>query len=101
MMNKNICEQCNHKSVCYKYKEICSGDKTFDDFFGELLCKDLLIITSDDCGNTEEWTVDANIYDISELYEDCTVEVLKNSVTGKISVGWWRNDKPPICFGGE
>ncbi len=40
--------------------------------------------------------IDNNIYDECRTYPNCTVEILRNSVTGKESVGWWRNDKPPI-----
>lgn len=35
--------------------------------------------------------MEINVYDEEEIYPDCTVQVLKNSVTGKISVGWWKN----------
>lgn len=35
------------------------------------------------------------IYDKRDVYRDCTVEVLQNSVTGSVSVGWWPNDCPP------
>lgn len=44
--------------------------------------------------NTELQNVgnmEINIYDEEETYPDCTVQVLKNSVTGKVSVGWWKN----------
>ena len=44
--------------------------------------------------NTEQQNVEnmeINIYDEEETYSDCTVQVLKNSVTGKVSVGWWKN----------
>ena len=44
--------------------------------------------------NTEQQSVEnmeINIYDEEETYPDCTVQVLKNSVTGKVSVGWWKN----------
>lgn len=36
-----------------------------------------------------------NLYDEMETYTDCTVQLLRNSVTGKVSVGWWPNDRPP------
>lgn len=36
--------------------------------------------------------IEANIYDKCERHENCTVEVLTNSVTGKTSVGWWENE---------
>lgn len=35
----------------------------------------------------------AGIYDITETHPDCTVQVLKNSTTGAVSVGWWENQK--------
>ena len=31
------------------------------------------------------------IYDTEEIHENCTVQILKNSITGEISVGWWEN----------
>ena len=34
-----------------------------------------------------------NMYDKEETYEDCTVQVLENSVTGDVSVGWRRNSR--------
>ena len=36
--------------------------------------------------------VNTNIYDIVTRYTNCTVEVLENSVTGDISVGWKRTE---------
>lgn len=33
----------------------------------------------------------SNIFDQEEIHENCTVQVLKNSVTGECSVGWWKN----------
>lgn len=35
-------------------------------------------------------TVETNIYDIEEIHHNCTVQVLRNSVTGDVSVGWWE-----------
>lgn len=37
-------------------------------------------------------TVETNIYDTEEIYHGCTVQVLRNSVTGDVSVGW-RKEK--------
>lgn len=31
------------------------------------------------------------LYDQEEIFPDCTVQVLRNSVTGETSVGWWEN----------
>jgi hypothetical protein len=38
-------------------------------------------------------------YDEIEVHEGCTVEVLRNSETGEVSIGWWYGtikDKPVI-----
>lgn len=36
------------------------------------------------------WPLTTNIYDTEEIHHGCTVQVLTNSVTGKTSVGWWK-----------
>lgn len=36
-------------------------------------------------------SVETNIFDVEEIHENCTVQVLKNRVTGEISIGWWEN----------
>lgn len=40
-------------------------------------------------------TVESNLFDKEEIYPDCTVQVLTNTLTGETSVGWWPNDNPP------
>ena len=40
---------------------------------------------------TETVTSLISFYDQEEVYPDCTVQVLTNSHTGDISVGWWKN----------
>jgi len=42
--------------------------------------------------------VQTNMFDIEEIHENCTVQVLRNSVTGEVSVGWWENDDPPATI---
>ena len=37
--------------------------------------------------------VSMNVFDQEDIYPDCTVQVLTNTVTGETSVGWWRNDE--------
>lgn len=32
------------------------------------------------------------IYDECEVHTNCTVEILRNSKTGEISIGWWPNE---------
>lgn len=35
--------------------------------------------------------IETNIYDKEETYPNCTVQVLTNTATGEVSVGWWEN----------
>lgn len=39
---------------------------------------------------SETVEVDAPIYDEEELHYGCVVQVLRNSVTGETSIGWWK-----------
>ena len=32
-------------------------------------------------------------YDQEEIYENCTVQVLTNTINGHTSIGWWQNPK--------
>lgn len=32
-----------------------------------------------------------NLYDEVEEHPNCTVQILTNSTTGEVSVGWWEN----------
>ena len=36
--------------------------------------------------------VEINIYDREEIFENCTVQVLTNTTTGQVSIGWWQNE---------
>ena len=36
--------------------------------------------------------IETNIFDQEEIHHNCTVQILKNSITGEISVGWWENE---------
>lgn len=35
--------------------------------------------------------VETSFYDQEEVFHNCTVQVLTNTATGDVSVGWWRN----------
>lgn len=48
-------------------------------------------IVRDDTENTER--VETNLYEEVATYPNCTVQILKNVLTGQVSVGWWRNDE--------
>jgi hypothetical protein len=43
--------------------------------------------------------VSTSIFDEREIHLNCTVEILRNSVTGETSIGWWENDHPPVGGG--
>lgn len=32
-----------------------------------------------------------SLFDVEELHPNCTVQILRNSVTGETSLGWWEN----------
>lgn len=34
--------------------------------------------------------ITTNIYNQEEIHHGCTVQILRNSVTGDVSVGWWE-----------
>ena len=37
--------------------------------------------------------VETNIFDKETVETDCTVQILENTTTGEVSVGWWRTEK--------
>lgn len=41
----------------------------------------------------DEEEIQVNIFDKEEIYPNCTVQVLTNTITGDVSVGWWENDE--------
>ena len=84
-------EACMYYGVCSKNEQIAVSCTTFKDRsrFIELPCNKINAI------------VESNIYDEEEVYYDCTVQVLRNSITGETSVGWFRNDEPPVLIGDD
>lgn len=36
--------------------------------------------------------VETIFFDKEEIHENCTVQVLTNTATGDVSVGWWENE---------
>ena len=38
-------------------------------------------------------TIKTPLFDIVEEHDHCHVQVLKNSITGEISVGWWKEEE--------
>ena len=44
----------------------------------------------------EEHIDSIGIYDVVEEYPNCTIQILRNSITGEESIGWFNNDDPPV-----
>lgn len=40
----------------------------------------------------EEEHVETNIFNVEEVHPDCTVQILRNTITGEQSIGWWENN---------
>lgn len=34
-----------------------------------------------------------SIFDEEEIHTNCTVQILRNSITGETSIGWWENEE--------
>ena len=41
----------------------------------------------------EEIKIETNIFDKEDIYPDCTVQILTNTITGEMSIGWWENER--------
>lgn len=42
--------------------------------------------------NEHSVNIDIPFFDREEIYTNCTVQVLTNTVTGEVSIGWWQNE---------
>ena len=40
----------------------------------------------------EDKSVEVNLYEEVELHTNRTVQILRNVLTGELSIGWWEND---------
>lgn len=45
-------------------------------------------------------SVDIPVFEEAEVHTNCTVQVLRNTLTGEVSVGWWENGHEPPRFDG-
>lgn len=43
--------------------------------------------------NQANYKIEMNLFDEMEIYHNCTVQVLHNTITDEYSVGWWDNEK--------
>ena len=83
----------------------CGGEGKLKDVHGRIRhgwvgcseCRLFINWNIDPAGAIRAWNrrtvvrVDAPIFDREEIFPDCTVQVLTNSLTGEQSVGWWPN----------
>lgn len=37
-----------------------------------------------------------SVYDREEIHPNCTVQILSNSITGEVSIGWWDNEREEV-----
>lgn len=44
------------------------------------------------CGPGDGAVIETRVFDEEEIHENCTVQILRNSVTGEVSIGWWENE---------
>ena len=40
----------------------------------------------------QESKPEISIFDKIEQHSNCTVQILSNSMTGEVSIGWWENE---------
>lgn len=81
-----------------KQQAICREFRMPDET-GKARCYDCpLIINLErrECIATLEFTVSGknpsvSVFDKEEIIENCTVQILSNSTTGEVSIGWWKN----------
>ena len=64
--------------------------RSLADFFDGLIDR---VKTYNTAVETEREKIDLNIYDEEEIHENCTVQILTNTKTGAVSVGWWENNE--------
>lgn len=63
----------------------------------DLICEDAASnddkTTGEKFGDDKASGIQASIFDEETIYKNCTVQVLRNSITGDVSVGWWPNEE--------
>lgn len=59
-------------------------------------CQTMIGMYPSDQKAREAWNTrykETTVYDKEEVIEGCTVQILTNTETGDVSVGWWRNNE--------
>lgn len=83
-MNQNIEQTIEELRRCSKINSLSLWKRE--------LCAKAATIIEQLSAPKEEVVSAISFYDQVETYPNCTVEVLTNTHTGEVSVGWWKND---------
>ena len=81
-MPKKGCEDCFLSGWCYKNMNPADRLATY--------IRETLECPIEEMKEKAKPKIDANIYDKETTIHGCAVQILENTVTGKTSVGWWR-----------
>lgn len=71
--------------------DVYAGKGNPKSFYPVMLIMFCKIIDAQPTASAEYVETECNLFDVEEIHEDCTVQILRNSVTGEESVGWWPN----------
>lgn len=89
------CRKHTHCSedYCQRNREHCKSD-----FADHLLANGVRLETKQAISDKISDKIETNIYDSEEIHHNCTVQILRNSITGEQSIGWWAEELPPMEF---
>ena len=87
------------KKAIHKVKSFLFGEqkkdkitiKNIDDFIA--IINKMLLEEEQKAKQNGTFELELDLFDEMEIYHDCTVQVLHNTVTDEYSVGWWDNKK--------
>ena len=87
------------KKAAHKIKSFLFGDtktdkitiKNIDDFIA--IVNKMLLEEEQKAKQNGTFELELDLFDEMEIYHDCTVQVLHNTVTDEYSVGWCNNEK--------
>ena len=83
---KEACRFDCSSEYCKNHGERCVGK-----YADHLLANGVTFATDANVGSK----VETNVFDREEVHHNCTVQILRNSVTGEQSIGWWYEEQPP------
>ena len=69
---------------------VCCGSEIPE---GRQVCPNCLVCVGNEKTDSTIVKVETCFYDKEEIFENCTVQVLTNTATGEVSIGWWKNEE--------